>query len=131
MAETALSKANKKKSDPATTAELGFVKYRKEQKEEALRLLRAALKEKPDLLEGHYYLGAVLFAKGDVAGARAEYLAADALAGADARPLMALCEMEQMQQTPELDAAKKKIKERFPKEAEAMLSKCAASAPPQ
>ncbi|MFT3710024.1 MAG: protein kinase [Archangium sp.] len=131
MAEAALSKANKKKADPATTAELGFVKYRKEQKEEALRLLRSALKEKPDLLEGHYYLGAVLFAKGDVAGARSEYLAADALAGTDSRPLVALCEMEQMQQTAELEAAKKKIKERFPKEADAMLSKCAASAPPQ
>ncbi|MFO0598468.1 MAG: protein kinase [Myxococcaceae bacterium] len=128
-AEAALAKSNKKKSDPATLAELGFVKYRKEQKEEALKLLRAAVKEKPDLLEGHYYLATVLFAKGDVAGARTEYLAADALAGPDTRPLTALCEMEQMQQTPELENAKKKIKERFPKDADGMLSKCAASAP--
>ena len=30
-AEVALTKANKKRNDPATTAELGFVKYRKEQ----------------------------------------------------------------------------------------------------
>jgi len=71
----------------------------------------------------------VLFQKNDLAGARAQYLAADGLAGTDSRPLTALCEMEQMQQTPELDAAKKKIRERFPKEAEALISKCAAAAP--
>jgi eukaryotic-like serine/threonine-protein kinase len=129
-AEVALTKANRKKADPATTAELGFVKYRKEQKEEAMRLLRSVVKEKPDLLEGHYYLATVLFQKNDLAGARAEYLAADALAGTDTRPLMALCEMEQMQQTSELAAVQKKLRERFPKEAEALLSKCAASAPP-
>lgn len=128
-AEVALSKANKKKSDPATTAELGFVKFRKEQKDEALRLLRAAVKEKPDLLEGHYYLATVLFSKNDLASARAEYLAADALAGSDTRPLTALCEMEQMQQTSELANVQKKLRERFPKEADALLSKCAAAAP--
>jgi Flp pilus assembly protein TadD len=129
-AEVALTKANKKRPDPATTAELGFVKYRKEQKDEAMRLLRAVVREKPDLLVGHYYLATVLFQKNDLAGARAEYLAADALAGTDTRPLTALCEMEQMQQTSELEAVKKKIRERFPKEADALLSKCAASAPP-
>lgn len=129
-AEVALTRANKKKSDPATTAELGFVKYRKEQKEEAIRLLRSVVKEKPELLEGHYYLATVLFQKNDLAAARAEYLAADALAGSDTRPLTALCEMEQMQQTSELAAVQKKLRERFPKEAEALLSKCAASAPP-
>ncbi len=128
-AETALSKANKKKSDPATTAELGFVKFRKEQKDEAMRLLRSVVKEKPDLLEGHYYLATVLFSKNDLTAARAEYLAADALAGADTRPLTALCEMEQMQQTSELAAVQKKLKERFPKEADQLLSKCAAAAP--
>ncbi|MDP2275962.1 MAG: protein kinase [Archangium sp.] len=128
-AEVALTKANKKRSDWLTTAELGFVKYRKEQKEEAMRLLRSVVKEKPDLLEGHYYLATVLFQKNDLTAARAEYLAADALAGTDTRPLTALCEMEQMQQTSELAAVQKKIRERFPKEAEALLVKCAASAP--
>lgn len=129
-AEAALTRANKKRNDPATTAELGFVKFRKDQKEEAMRLLRGVVKEKPDLLEGHYYLATVLFQKNDLAAARAEYLAADALAGADSRPLTALCEMEQMQQTPELALAQKKLRERFPKEADALLSKCAAAAPP-
>ncbi len=129
-AEAALSKAHKKNpTDAAATAELGFVKFRKDQKDEALKLLRQAAKEKPDLLEARYYLGAVLFAKNDLPGARAEYLAADALAGADTRPLSALCEMEQMQQTPELENARKKLKERFPKEADSLISKCAASAP--
>ena len=128
-AEAALTKALKKKPDPATTAELGFVKFRKEQKEEALRLLRGVVKEKPELLEGHYYLASVLFQKNDLAAARAEYLAADALAGSDPRPLTALCEMEQMQQTPELESAKQRLRERFPKDAESLISKCAAAAP--
>jgi serine/threonine protein kinase/Flp pilus assembly protein TadD len=128
-AETALTKSLKKRPDAATTAELGFVKFRKEQKDEALKLLKGVVKEKPDLLEGHYYLASVLFQKNDLAGARAQYLAADALAGTDSRPLMALCEMEQMQQTPELDAAKKKLRERFPKEADGLISKCATAAP--
>jgi thioredoxin-like negative regulator of GroEL len=105
------------------------VKFRKEQKEEALRLLRGVVKEKPELLEGHYYLASVLFQKNDLAAARAEYLAADALAGSDPRPLTALCEMEQMQQTPELESAKQRLRERFPKDAESLISKCAAAAP--
>jgi Flp pilus assembly protein TadD len=129
-AEAALTRANKKHNDPATTAELGFVKYRKDQKEEAMKLLRSVVKEKPDLLEGHYYLATVLFQKNDLTAARAEYLAADALAGTDSRPLTALCEMEQMQKTSELPSVQKKIRERFPKEADALLSKCAAAAPP-
>jgi Flp pilus assembly protein TadD len=129
-AEVALSKANRKRPDPATTAELGFVKFRKDHKEEAIRLLRSVVRDKPDLLEGHYYLATVLFQKNDLAAARAEYLAADALAGTDSRPLTALCEMEQMQNTSELPAVQKKLRERFPKDAEALLSKCAASAPP-
>ncbi len=128
-AEAALTRAMKKKPDAATTAELGFVKFRKEQKDEALKLLRSAVKQDASLFDGHFYLAAVLFSKGDLAGARAEYLAADALAGADPRALTTLCEMEQMQQTPELEAAKKKLRERFPKEADALLSKCAAAAP--
>ncbi len=128
-AEAALNKANRKKSDPATTAELGFVKFRQEKFDEALRLLRAAAKEKPDLLEAQYYLGTALFRKGDVAGARAAWLAADAVAGDDPRPVSALCEMEQMQNTPELDAARARVKARFPKDADAMLARCAAAAP--
>lgn len=129
-AEAALTRASKKKNDPATTAELGFVKYRKEQFDDALRILRAVVKEKPDLFEGHYYLAPVLFRKKDLAGARAEYLAADALAPTDSRALVGLCEVEQMSQsTEELEAAKKRLRERFPKDAEGLLARCAAAAP--
>ncbi len=128
-AEAALAKANRKKSDPAITAELGFVKYRKEQFDEALRLLRGVVKEKPDLFEGHYYLAAVLFRKKDTDGARAEYLAADALAPSDSRAVVGLCQLEQMLSSPELAAAQQRIRERFPKDAEALLSQCAAAAP--
>jgi tetratricopeptide (TPR) repeat protein len=129
-AEAALSRSLKKKSPhPEATAELGFVKFRQNEREGAIRLLRSVVKEKPELLEGHYYLASALFQKGDLPGARAEYLAADGLAGADTRPLTALCEMEQMSQTPELPAVQKKIRERFPKDADGLLSKCAAAAP--
>jgi serine/threonine protein kinase/Flp pilus assembly protein TadD len=129
-AEAALNKASKKKASPETTAELGFVKYRQGKLDEALRLLRAAVKERPDLLEAQYYLGAVLYAKRDVAGARAAYLAADAVAGNDSRPLVGLCEMEQLEKSPELAAAQARLRERFPKDAEALLSRCAAASAP-
>jgi serine/threonine protein kinase/tetratricopeptide (TPR) repeat protein len=126
-ANEVLTRALKKQSDPALQAELGFVKYRKEQPDEALKLLRAAVKERPTMVEGHYYLGAVLYRKGDVKGARAEYLEADKLSGSDQRALAALCEMEQQQSSSELDDAKKRIRERFPADAEAMLARCATA----
>jgi TolA-binding protein len=88
------------------------------------------VKERPDLLEAQYYLGAVLYAKRDVAGARAAYLAADAVAGNDSRPLVGLCEMEQLEKSPELAAAQARLRERFPKDAEALLSRCAAASAP-
>ncbi|MGV3621733.1 MAG: protein kinase domain-containing protein [Archangium sp.] len=129
-AEAALSRASRKKSDPTINAELGFVKYRKEQFDDALRILRGVVKEKPDLFEGHYYLAPVLFRKKDLAGARAEYLAADALSPTDSRALVGLCQLEQMaQNATELEAAKARLKERFPKDADALLSQCAAAAP--
>lgn len=128
-AEAALTRVIKKHTDNASKAELGFVKFRKGEKDEALRLLRAVVKDAPELLEGHYYLAAVLFQKNELAAARAEYLAADALAGDDSRALVGLCEMEALQQTPELEGAKQRLRERFPKEAEALISRCAAATP--
>lgn len=128
-ANDVLTRALRRQSDAAVAAELGFVKFRKDQPDEALKLLRAAVKDKPTLFEAHYYLAAVLYQKGDVRGARAEYLEADRLGAGDARPLAALCEMEQMQQSPELEAAKRHIRERFPADADAMLAKCASAAP--
>jgi len=131
-ANEVLTKALKKQSDPVMAAELGFVKFRKEQPDEAIRLLRGAVKDKPTLMQAHYYLGAVLYQKGDVKGARASYLEADKLAPTDSRPLSALCELEAQQKTSaELDEVKKRLRERFPQEADALLSKCAAAAPVQ
>ncbi|MEW5740227.1 MAG: protein kinase [Myxococcota bacterium] len=133
-AELALGKALKAmnatgKPDPATLAEMGFVKYRKSKPDEALRLLKSAVSADPKLMVAHYYLGAVLVQKGDLPAAREAYKAADALAGDDARPLTALCELEAMAGPDnQLEAAKKKLKERFPKDAEAIITRC--SVPP-
>lgn len=125
-AELALSRALRAKHDPATAAELGFVKYRKSRPDDALRLLRSAVKEAPQLMVAQYYLGAVLLQKGDKDGARAAYTAADALAPDDARPLTALCELEALvNDTSALEAVKAKLKERFPKDADAIITRCA------
>ncbi len=121
-----LSQVLKKGFQAEAAAELGFVKFRKEQPDEALKLLARAVKEKPDLMEAHYYRGAVLYQKGDAKQARAEYLEADKLAGEDSRPLMALCELEvQQQTTAELDDVKKRLKERFPADADKLIASCA------
>lgn len=129
-ADDVLTRALRRQTDAAVAAELGFVKFRRGEPDEALRLLRQAVRERPQLLEGHYYLGAVLYQKGEVRGARAEYLEADELAGSDPRPLAALCEMEaQQRQEGPLEAVRRRIRERFPAEAEAMLARCAASVP--
>jgi tetratricopeptide (TPR) repeat protein len=124
-AANVLSRALKTMNDPALSAELAFVRFRQEHLEDAQKLLRNVIKEKPELLEGHYYLGAVLFRKGDIKGARLEYLEADRLAGVDPRPLTALCEMEALQQASELEEAKALLRKRFPKEAAAIIEKCA------
>lgn len=129
-AEAALTKAVRKKADPATSAELGFVKYRKGQFDEALKVLRGVVKEKPELFEGQYYLAPVLFRKKDLAGARAAYLAAAELAPNDSRALTSLCEMEKLAgSTTELDAAKQRLRERFPKDAAQLVTRCDAAAP--
>jgi eukaryotic-like serine/threonine-protein kinase len=125
-AAAVLSQVLKKQFDAEAAAELGFVKFRKEQPDEALKLLGRAVKEKPDLMVAHYYRAAVLYQKGDAKAARAEYLEADALAGADTRPLVALCELEAQQKTTtEFDDVKKRLRERFPTEADKLIAGCA------
>jgi Tfp pilus assembly protein PilF len=125
-AETVLKDVLKKRFDPAIAAELGFVKFRQEQPDEALKLLTRVTREAPTLMEGHYYLAAVLYQKGDVKQARAEYLAADARAGADTRPLLALCDLEKQQEgQAELASVQAKLKERFPADAAQLLKQCA------
>jgi len=118
-----LNQVLKKQWTAEAAAELGYVRFRKEQYPEALALLKRAAQAKPDLMVAHYYLGAALYQKGDVKGARAEYYEADKLAGADSRPLAALCELEAQQEAGALDEARKKVKERFPSDA-ALLAKC-------
>jgi serine/threonine protein kinase/Flp pilus assembly protein TadD len=121
-----LGQALKKQFVPEAAAELAFVKFRKDQYNDALQLLAKVLKEKPDLMVAHYYRAAVLYQKGDPKAARAEYLEADKLAGSDFRPLVALCELEvQQQTTTELEDVKKRLKERFPAEADKLIAGCA------
>ncbi len=115
----------KQQKDPEALAELGFVKFRKEQYPEALRLLTSAAKARPDSMVAHYYLGAALYQKGDVEGARKAYEQADALAGLDSRPLEAWCELEKQQESPRLDGVRKRLEQRFGKEGAALAKKCA------
>jgi serine/threonine protein kinase/Flp pilus assembly protein TadD len=125
-ASEVLNQVLKRRFDPEAAAELGFVLSRKEQTIEALKLLARAVKEKPDLMVGHYYRATVLYQRGDFKAARAAYLEADRLAGEDNRPLVALCQMEvQVQSSNELDDAKKRIRERFPNEADKLIASCA------
>jgi Flp pilus assembly protein TadD len=115
----------KAQKDPEAQAELGYVKFRKEQYPEALRLLTAAAKAKPDLMIAQYYLGAALYQRGDLDGARKAYELADALAGSDSRPLEAWCELEKQQESPKLAEVKKRLEKRFGKEGVALAKKCA------
>ena len=112
-------------NDPAAAAELGFVKYRQKNFDEAAALLRKALKKSPQLMVGHYYLGTVQYQQGDVKAARESYLEADKLAVADdPRALIALCELEAQTKAATLDETRQKISTRFPKEAAGYLSRC-------
>jgi eukaryotic-like serine/threonine-protein kinase len=121
-----LSQLLKKQFLAEAAAELGFVKLRKSQHDEALKLLSRAVKEQPDLMVAHYYRASALYQKGDAKSARVEYLEADKRSGADSRPLVALCELEAQQQTTtELADVKQRLKERFPADADKLIASCA------
>jgi Flp pilus assembly protein TadD len=124
-AAAVLQGALAKRYAPEAAAELGFVRFRQNQREEALSLLRKATKKAPQLFVAQYYLGAVLYQQGDVKGARAAYLAADALAGDDPRALVALCEVDAHQQASELSDTKAKLTARFGDKAAALIARCA------
>lgn len=124
-AAKALTQVLSKEFDPAAAAELGFVRYRQKNLDDANALLRRALKKAPQLMVGHYYLGTVQYQQGDVKGARDSWLEADKLASAeDPRALIALCELEAQTKAPTLDETRKKISTRFPKEAPGILGRC-------
>jgi tetratricopeptide (TPR) repeat protein len=124
-AEQALTRSLRGRADAVASAELGFVKYRKGRADEALRLLRGAVKDAPESMVARYYLGAVLAQRGDLRGARESYDAADALAKDDPRPLSARCELEVLSgDAATLDAVKARLRERFPKDAAALIARC-------
>ncbi|MBS1150171.1 MAG: serine/threonine protein kinase [Myxococcaceae bacterium] len=124
-AAKALTQVLSKELDPAAAAELAFVRYRQNNFDEAGVLLRRALKKAPQLMVGHYYLGTVRYQQGDVKGARDSYLEADRLAAPDdPRALIALCELEAQTKAPTLEETRKKISDRFAKEAPGLLGRC-------
>ena len=112
--------------DPAAAAELGFVRFRQNKTAEASTLLKKALAKSPQLMVGHYYLGAVQYQQGDIKGARASYLEAARLAPDDPRALISLCELDAQTKSASLEETKKLISTRFPKEAPQLLTHCVA-----
>ncbi len=119
-----------KRFDPASAAELGFVRFRQEHLKDALALLDRAVKKQPTLSVAHYYLGSVQYRQGDLKGAKASWLEADRLAPDDSRPLEALCQMQAQQSSSDLDETKKLISQRFPKVSMDILSRCTAPPSP-
>lgn len=109
--------------DPTSASELAFVRFRQGQTEEALSLLRRALKREPKLQATHYYLGAVLYRQGDARGAERSYREADRLDPGDPRPLLALCEMQAQTRSPQLEETRKLLASRFPQRTE-LLAGC-------
>lgn len=122
-----LAAALKEQFDATSAAELGFVKLRKEEVRGATALLKDTVKKEPTSAAAQYYLGAALYASGDVKGARAAYLEAERLAPDDARAVLGRCELEAKQHLPELAATKQAIAARYPgAEGQSMLARCTA-----
>jgi eukaryotic-like serine/threonine-protein kinase len=115
----------KKRFQPGAAAELGFVRLRQNQPQEALRLVRAALAKDPQLAKAHYYLGATLAQTGDAAGAERAYREADRLDPADPRPMAALCIAQaQAGRTAERETIQKDLASRFPAQAPRLIADC-------
>lgn len=124
-AEAALGALLRRRFDAETAAELAFVKYRKDRPQDALGLLRRALKEQPKLAAGHYYLGAVLYRSGDAKGSERAYREALLLAPRDSRPLISLCELyTQSGRRSELPSLHQEIDARFAERAAALKRQC-------
>jgi eukaryotic-like serine/threonine-protein kinase len=115
----------KRRFHPGAAAELGFVRLRQNQPQEALRLVRAALAKDPQLAKAYYYLGATLAQTGDGAGAERAYREADRLDPRDPRPLAALCIAQaQAGKTAEREAIQKDLANRFPAQAPRLIAEC-------
>jgi Flp pilus assembly protein TadD len=107
-----------------SAAELAFVRFRQNQPDEALALLKKALKKQPQLAKAHYYLGAVLFQQNDAKGAEKAYREADRIDPTDPRPLTALCQMQALSNAPGVEETRKAIGQRFPAESAQLLAQC-------
>lgn len=124
-AAVTLSTVLQKGFDPESAAELAFVKYRAGEWGEAGSLLRRALKERPDLPQAHYYLGALLFGQGDARGAERSYREADRLSPDDSRALFALCELlARTGRREEASDTQKALEARFPSQAARAARAC-------
>ncbi len=123
-AAEALQAVLAKRNDAASAAELAFVRFRQNQPDEALGLLKRALRKDAQLAKAHYYLGAVLFQQGDKKGAERAYLEADRIDPLDPRPLTALCQMRALLNSPEVEQTRRALSTRFPQEAANLLAQC-------
>ncbi|MBI3186136.1 MAG: protein kinase [Myxococcales bacterium] len=123
-AASALEAVLAKRFDADSAAELAFVRFRQRQTDEALSLLRRALKKEPQLHAAHYYLGAVLYRQGEGKAAERAYREADRLAPEDPRALVALCELQAQTRSASLEETRKVLAARFPKQPE-LLAQCA------
>lgn len=123
-AQATLDGVLKQGFDAEAAAELAFVKFRMQRPDEALTLLEKVTKAKPEMMLARYYRATVLYQKGEVAKARSEYLAADALTTDDPRPLVALCELEAQQKSPSLAQTTKKLTSKFPAEGPSLVATC-------
>jgi eukaryotic-like serine/threonine-protein kinase len=124
-AATVLSTWTRQHDDPASLAELGFVRFRQEKLDDAVSLLRRAQKKAPSLSVAHSYLGAVLFRQGDLRGAEREYREAEKLAPDDPRALTARCQLHAHEgDTVRVTEVKRALAERFPDRASALAAEC-------
>lgn len=124
-AAVALNSVLKKRFQPGAAAELGFVRLRQNQPQEASRLLKAALAKDPQLAKAYYYLGATLAQGGDMVSAERAYREADRLDPKDARPLAALCILQaHAGKAAERDDLQKELANRFPEQAPRLIAEC-------
>jgi len=116
---------DKKGFDAEAAAELAFVRFRQQRLEEARSLLVRAVERQPGLYKAHYYLGAVLFQRGDLRGAERAYHEADGLAPLDPRALSALCELQwQSGNNAAAEQTRAQLAARFPADAKALTGRC-------
>ncbi|RKH51237.1 serine/threonine-protein kinase [Corallococcus llansteffanensis] len=124
-ASTVLSTWTRQHDDAAAIAELGFVRFRQEKLDDAVSLLKRALRKAPSLAVAHSYLGAVLFRQGDLRGAEREYREAERLAPDDPRALTARCQLHAHEgNTAAVAEVKRTLSEKFPDRASALAAEC-------